>query len=80
MFADLGSSPSSMAASRLVDAYGLRSGFGIEQSDAAQAYLQAELRGRATWILLPLGQRPACWTRLRKPVCRLRVALNGHPD
>ena len=69
-----------MEAGRLVDGYGLRGGFNIEQSDAVQAYLQAELRGNATWILLPPEQWPESWKGMRKPVCRLRVALYGHPD
>ena len=38
VFSDLGSSPSSMEAGRLVDAYGLGSSYSIEQSDAVQAY------------------------------------------
>ena len=53
VFADVGSSPSSMEAGRLVDAFGLRPRYDIQQSDAAQAYLQARLRGKSTWILLP---------------------------
>ena len=61
VFSDLGSSPSSMEAGRLVDAYGLRHGFDIQQSDAVQAYLQAELRGNPTWIAIPQDQWPASW-------------------
>ena len=61
VFSDLGSSPSSMEAGRLVDSYGLRTDYSIEQSDATQAYAQAELRGRGTWILLPPDQWPASW-------------------
>ena len=80
VFSDLGSSPSSMEAGRLVDAYGLRHGFDIQQSDAVQAYLQAELRGNPTWIAIPQDQWPASWQGMRRPVCRLRVALCGHPD
>jgi hypothetical protein len=80
VFSDLGSSPSSMEAGRLVDAYGLRHGFDIQQSDAAQAYLQAELRGNPIWIAIPQDQWPASWQGMRRPVCRLRVALYGHPD
>ena len=49
-FSDLGSSPSSMEAGRLVDAYGLRDGYAIQQSDAVQAYLRAGIRGRPTWV------------------------------
>ena len=69
-----------MEAGRVVDSYGLRTDYSIEQSDAIQAYLQGELRGRDTWILLPPDQWPASWAGRRKPVCRLRVALYGHPD
>ena len=42
MFADLGSSPSSMEAGRIVDAFGMRPGYDIQQSDVVQAYLQAQ--------------------------------------
>ena len=56
VFADLGSSPSPMGAGRLVDAFGLRPNYDIQQSDAAQAYLQAKIRGKPTWILLPRDQ------------------------
>ena len=45
VFADLGSSPSSMEAARLVGAFGLRPNYEIQQSAAAQAYLQATMRG-----------------------------------
>jgi hypothetical protein len=54
-FSDLGSSPSSMEAGRLVDAYGLRHGFDMQQSDAIQAYLQAELRGAPHLDRYPAG-------------------------
>ena len=69
-----------MDAGRLVDAFGLRRGFDIQQPDAAQAYLQAEIRGKPTWVLLPQDQWPTSWAGMRKPVCRLSVALSGHPD
>ena len=69
-----------MDAGRLVGALGLRRGFDIQQSDAVQAYLQAEIRGKPTWVLLPQDQWPTSWAGMRKPVCRLRVALYGHPD
>ena len=38
VFSDLGSSPSSMEAGRLVDSCGLRIDYSFEQSDAIQAY------------------------------------------
>jgi hypothetical protein len=65
---------------RLVDAFGLRRGSDVQQSDVVQAYLQAEIRGKATWVLLPQDQWPTRWAGVRKPVVRLRVALCGHPD
>ena len=80
VFADLGSSPSSMEAGRLVDIFGLRLEYDIQQSDAVQAYLQAKIRGKPTWVLLPRDQWPSSWAHMRKPVCRLNVALYGHPD
>jgi len=80
MFADLGSSPSSMEAGRIVDAFGMRPGNDIQQSDAAQAYLQAKIRGKPTWVIIPQDQWPESWKGMKKPVCRLNVALYGHPD
>jgi hypothetical protein len=69
-----------MEAGRLVDSFGLRPGYEIQQSDAVQAYLQVRLRGKPTWVLLPRDQRLASWKTMRRPVCRLNVALYGHPD
>ena len=80
MFADVDSSPSSMEAGRLVDAFGLRPNYEIQQSDAVQAYLQAKTRGTPTWVLLPRGQWLAAWQPMKKLVCILSVALYGHPD
>ena len=80
MFADLVSSPSSMEAGRIVDAFGMRHGYMIQQSDAAQAYLQAKIRGKPTWVVIPQDQWPEAWKGMKKPVCRLNVALYGHPD
>jgi len=80
VLADLGSSPSSIEAGRLVDSFGLRPGYEIQQSDAVQAYLQARIRGKPTWVLLPRDQWSASWKTMRRPVCRLNVALYGHPD
>ena len=80
MFADLGSSPSSMEAGRIVDASGMRQRYTIQQSDAVQAYLQAKIRGKPTWVVIPQGQWPEAWKGMKKPVCRLNVALYGHPD
>ena len=50
-----------------------------QQADALQAYTQAELGGCETWIFLPKSQQPASWSKFRSPVCRLKLALYGHP-
>ena len=52
VFADLGSSPPSMEAGRLVGTLGLRPDDDIQQSDAVHAYLQAQTKGRPTWVVL----------------------------
>ena len=80
VFADLGISPSSMDAGRLVVAFGMRPNYDIQQSGTVQAYLQAKTRGKPTWILLPRDQWPASWHVMKKPACRLGAALYGHPD
>ena len=93
IFNELGSNPATLEASKAVDAYGLVKGHVIEQSDAEQAYTQAELgdtipdpdhpSGKArveTWVVLPPELRPKEWANIKDPVCRLRVALYGHPD
>ena len=53
IFQDLGSSPAAMEAGKAVDCYGCFEGHGCMQADAEQAYVQAELKGPATWVLLP---------------------------
>ena len=59
VFADLGSSPSSMEAGRLVGAFGPRPNYDTQQPDAVQAYVQAKFRGEPIWVLLPRDQWPA---------------------
>ena len=53
MFQDLGSAPASMEASKAADAYGSFPGNDVQQADAEQAYIQAELEGAETWVCLP---------------------------
>ena len=57
-------------------------GHDIEQADAAQAYIQAPLKGTETWVQLPHEHWPEEWKRnaMHKPVVRLKLALYGHPD
>ena len=53
LFGELGSSPASMEAAKVLDAYGSQPGFGKQQADAVQAYVQALFTGVPTWISLP---------------------------
>ena len=48
LFNGLGSSPASMEAAKLLDAFGSQPGFSKEQADAIQAYLQALFTGVPT--------------------------------
>ena len=82
MFQDLGSSPASIEAGKAVDCVGCLSGNSMQQADAEQAYIQADLRGTPTWIALPEEAWPSSWKNkgYRRPVVQLRKALYGHPD
>ena len=48
MFQELSSAPAALEAAKFCDAYGLLDGHVVEQSDAKQAYCQAELKGNKT--------------------------------
>ena len=62
---------------------GLR-GYIPKVRDATQAYLQSRIdtpERPATWVRLPKAWWPQSWvSRFRDPVCRLRLALYGHPE
>ena len=75
----MGSSAFLLAASALFDLIGTMPGNIVEQSDAPQAYTQSLLGGEPTWIFLPRSQWPPEWKGYKNPVCRLRLALCGHP-
>ena len=66
-------------AGKFIDVVGTLEGNSQEQSDAEQAYTQALLQGNETWVFLPKDQQPRSWKKFRQPVCRLRLALYGHP-
>eukprot|EP00974_Lingulodinium_polyedra_P063748 6154444-Lingulodinium_polyedra.AAC.1 len=38
------------------------------------------MSGAPTWVCLPADQRRGKSTRMKRPVCRLKKALCGHPD
>ena len=90
LFQDLGSSPASMESGKCVDMHGSTPGHVVQQADAEQAYIQADLKGPTTWVLLPEELWPDSWyvsaadgTRVPKyhrPVVQLKKALYGHPD
>lgn len=86
LFQDLESSPASMQAGKCVDSYACFPGHACQQSDAEQAYVQAELKGTETWIALPKEAWPASWFDKKgnplydQPVVKLKKALYGHPD
>eukprot|EP00969_Alexandrium_andersonii_P365855 15467158-Alexandrium_andersonii.AAC.1 len=51
-------------------------------SDATQAYTQARLKGKVTWVRLPEHEWPPEWKKMgvQDPVVPLVLALYGHPD
>ena len=83
LFSDLSSAPATLAAAKAADAYGLMQGHTVELADAVSAYTQTTLKGDVdTWVRLPKSRWPDKWHQmgLKDPVCRLRLALYGHPD
>ena len=80
MFEELSSTPATMEASKACDAYGLMPGHDVMQADATQAYTQSKLGGAETWVRLPRDAWPDSWKNMKDPVCRLTLALYGHPD
>ena len=50
-----------MKAGKFVDALGFLPGHDVEQAGAEQAYIQAELKGKTTWVLLPEEAWPDSW-------------------
>ena len=81
LFSELGSSPATMEAGKVLDAYGHAPGHDVEQGDGKQAYTQTTLKGADTWVRLPRERWPKEWVgKFRDPVVRLRLALYGHPD
>ena len=78
-FLDMGSAPALLDAARACDFHGLTSDNEIEQADAIQAYVQADMRGNV-WVCLPPEARPKWWPKYERPVVKLKKALYGHPD
>ena len=90
MFQDQGSNPASMESGKTIDGFGSLPGHVVQQADAEQAYIQADLQGPTTWVLLPQELWPEEWwtwnadgtksAKYDKPVVVLKKALYGHPD
>ncbi|CAE7357742.1 GIP, partial [Symbiodinium pilosum] len=80
IFSELGSSPASMEAGKIIDVFGSQPGYSKQQGDAKQAYTQALFDGVETWVRLPRNRWPKEWDGMNDPVCPLRLALYGHPD
>ena len=81
IFAEMSSSPASMEAAKILDAYGSQPRHSKEQADARQAYTQAIFTGIPTWLRLPRNRWPKDWQRLYKdPLVPMLLALYGHPD
>ena len=72
-----------MEAGKNADCIGCFAGHTCEQADAEQAYIQAELKGDPTWVLLPEEIWTDEWKELykgRRPIVQMVKALYGHPD
>ena len=85
IFQDLGSAPATLEAAKVADFYGCAPGNDVDIADAEQAYVQADMKGTPTWVALPEDARlhpewKRKWGHMRRPVCRLKKALYGHPD
>ena len=80
IFAELGSSPASVEAAKVIDVFGSQPGYAKQQADARQAYTQALFEGIETWVRLPRNRWPKEWEKYKDPVCPLMLALYGHPD
>ena len=61
LFQDNGSNPASMESGKTIDAHGSLPGHVVQQADAEQAYIQADLQGPVTWVMLPEELWPAEW-------------------
>ena len=78
-FMEMSSSASLMIAGKFLDSIAMMEGNSGMQADGQQAYAQSELGVRETWIFLPKDRWPPSWVGRKNPVCRLRLALYGHP-
>ena len=81
LFNEFGSSPASMEAEKLLDAFGSQPGFSKQQADAIQAYIQALFTGVPTWLSLPRNRWPKDWEKNHwQPMVPMLLAPYGHLD
>ena len=72
-----------METAKAADIFGSMPGHTIEQCDARQAYIQADLdNGVPTYVRLPPEFWPdgKGWEKMKDPVVPLKKALYGHPE
>ena len=81
LFNDVGSTPSTMTAARVMIAlHACHPEWELLQSDCVRAYIQATLKGPKTFVRLPKEWWPPSWHgKFKDPVVELRLALYGHP-
>ena len=79
IYDEIGASPATAEAGRVLDSFGLQPGWDVECADADSAYTQTDLKGPVTWVRLPKWLQPKSWERMRDPVCVLAKNLYGHP-
>ena len=81
VFSEMSSSPASMEAAKILDAFGSQPGFAKERADARQAYTQAIFTGVPTYLRLPKNRRPKHWqANYHDPLVPMLLALYGRPD
>ena len=84
LYQEVSQTPAAMQTVRAALAVAGLRGFTPKVRDATQAYLQSRIDTPdrpATWVRLPKAWWPDAWHgKFRDPVCRLRLALYGHPE
>ena len=80
MLQELATTPTTLEASRYGDLLSCLPGNGVDGRDVQQAYLQADMEGTPTYIVLP----KELWTlemyKMNCPVSRLEKVLYGHKN
>jgi len=83
IFQELGSHPTTVQDINSNLAYGAIKGHKTSVADAIRAYVQSTLKSKhPTWVAIPRELWPPSWHArgYRRPMCRLRKALYGHPE